>query len=186
MGSWWRTAGRPSPLHAEVSREQLAASVAELARRPKHAGTAEELESLRWVERELRSYGYATELLLHDAYISLPGAARVEADGEAVPCITHSFSRPTPPEGIEGRFPVVEGLAMPGSLIPGATAQIHVSPHEHLHEMCISPVWGSPDDVSLDRLPTAVVVTVPACAGERPRRCGSSPRSTPAGGRLRS
>ena len=35
--------------------------------------------------------------------------------------------------------------------------------------MCISPVWGSPDDVSLARLPAAVVVTVPASAGERIR-----------------
>jgi len=156
-------------LSAEVSRERLAASVAELARRPKHAGTAEELESLRWVEQELQSYGYATELLRHDAYISLPAAARVEADGEPVSCITHSFSRPTPPEGIEGRFPVVDGLAMPGTLIPGATVQIHVSPHEHLHEMCISPVWGSPDDIEVERLPAATVVTVPASAGDRVR-----------------
>lgn len=148
------------------------AAVTELARRPKHAGTPEELESLRWIEQELRSYGYETELLLHDAYISLPGAARVEVDGEPVPCITHSFSRPTPPEGLEGTFPVVDGLAMPAALLPGAEVQIHVSPHEHLHEMCISPVWGSPDDATVARLPSAVVVTVPASAGERVRAAG--------------
>jgi Peptidase family M28 len=156
-----------------VSRERLTASVTELARRTKHAGTPEELESLRWVEREIASYGYETELLLHDAYISLPGRASVVADGEELRCITHSFSRPTPPDGVEGSFPVVAGLAMPGTLIPAAAAQIHVSPHEHLHEMCISPVWGSPDDVSVAHLPPTVVVTVPASAGDRVRAAKS-------------
>jgi N-acetylated-alpha-linked acidic dipeptidase len=159
-------------LNAEpVSRERLAASATALAQWTKHAGTPEELESLCWVEREVASYGYATELLFHDAYVSLPGKARVVADGEEVPCITHSFSRAT--AGIEGKFPVVDGLAMPGSVARGAVAQIHVSPHEHLHEMCISPVWGSPDDVLLERLPTAVVVTVPLSAGDRVRSAAS-------------
>jgi Peptidase family M28 len=156
-----------------LSRERLTAVVAELARHHKHAGTPGELESLRFVEQELASYGYATELLLHDAYISLPGPASVVADGVEVPCITHSFSRPTPPEGVEGRFPVVDGLAMPGSRFAGAKAQIHVSPDEHLHEMCISPVWGSPDDRGVDLLPSAVVVSVPSSAGERVRTAAS-------------
>jgi hypothetical protein len=160
-------------LSAEVSRERLIASAGELARHEKPAGSPGELESLRFVERELASYGYATELLVHDAYISLPGRATLVTDGVPVPCITHSFSRPTPPGGIEGRFPVVDGLAMPGTLVPGAMAQIHVSPHEHLHEMCISPVWGSPDDASVERLPAAVVVTVPASAGGRVRAAAS-------------
>jgi aminopeptidase YwaD len=52
---------------AAISRERLLAHVAEFARRRKHAGTPEELESLRYVERELRSCGYRTELLGHDA-----------------------------------------------------------------------------------------------------------------------
>ena len=30
---------------------------------------------------------------------------------------------------------------------------MHISPHEHLHEMCISPVWGSPAPDTLDDLP---------------------------------
>lgn len=39
-------------------------------------------------------------------------------------------------------------------------AQLHISPHEHLHEMCISPVWGNPSDAALHELPTTVVCSV--------------------------
>lgn len=124
--------------------------------------------------------------MLHDAYISLPGRARLELDGESLPCITHSFSRPSPLDGIEaelvdglagdvaGRVVLLDGIANPAASVVarqrGAAAQVHVSPHEHLHEMCISPVWGSPDDLRLAELPSTVVVTVPQSVGARLRR----------------
>ena len=177
---------------AAISEERLLAHVAEFARRRKHAGTPEELESLRYVERELGSYGYATELLLHDAYISLPGRVRFEALGSEHRCITHSFSRPASAlqtrlvdvgsgddagyaaTDARGAAVLVDGIATPAATIAadrhGAVAQIHVSPHEHLHEMCISPVWGSPGDDQLDDLPHTTVVTVEHETGERLRR----------------
>src|SRR5262249_6264914 len=62
-----------------VSGEKLWAHIEELARWTKHAGSPEELKSLAYVASELHSYGYRTELIHHDAYISLPGPARVEA-----------------------------------------------------------------------------------------------------------
>jgi len=153
-----------------ISRDRLWAAAAELARHHKHAGAPSELESLRYLERELAAAGYATELILHDAYISLPGAAVVEAGGERIRAITHSFSRPT--DGLEGTIGVdvlrFDGLATPAAALAaraaGAKAHVHVSPYEHLHEMCISPVWGSPDDVTRAELPTAVAVSVPRSA----------------------
>jgi hypothetical protein len=180
----------PDALLAEtldaVSREKLEAHVAELARWTKHAGTPGELESLDYVQGELHSYGYRTELLRHDAYISLPGPARVEALGRTLRCNTHSFSRPSPAGGltaeivyagggdgggdVRGKIVLVDGIASPASTVVarerGAAGQIHISPHEHLHEMCISPVWGSPGDDDLDRLPSTAVVTVPFDEGE--------------------
>ena len=177
---------------AALSRERLLAHVAEFARRRKHAGTREELESLHYVERELRSSGYSTELLQHDAYISLPGAARLEALGSEHRCITHSFSKPA--AGLRARLVdvgsgdeagytgadtrgsavLVDGIATPASTVAarrhGAVAQIHISPHEHLHEMCISPVWGSPGDDQLDDLPHTAVVTVERETGVQLRR----------------
>jgi hypothetical protein len=178
----------------QISKERLMSHIAEFSRWTKHAGTAEELESLKYVEQEMRSYGYKTELILHDAYISLPGQARVEALGRTFSCIVHSFSASSQPNGTAGRLVyagagrpqdyqgidvrgcivVLDGIANPAATIEanrrGAIGQIHVSPHEYVHEMCISPVWGSPGDDQIALLPKTVVVTVPFETGEALKR----------------
>src|SRR5215203_4012821 len=56
--------------------------LAEFAKRVKLSGTAEELESFRYLQALLGGYGYVTRLIQHDAYISLPGRALVEVAGE--------------------------------------------------------------------------------------------------------
>ena len=162
----------------------------------KEAGSPGERESLAYVESRMQEYGYATELILHDALISLPGRARVDAMGTEIACITHAFSRASPPEGltaplvhigpgdeaafakanVRGRIVLVDGIANPvvtrRASLAGAAGQLHVSPHEHTHEMCISPVWGSPDEESLARLPTTVVVSVAEADGARLKEAG--------------
>lgn len=174
----------------QISIERMMSHIAEFDRWTKHAGTIEELESLKYVEQEMRSYGYQTELILHDAYISLPGQARVEALGRTFSCNVHSFSTSSKPNGTVGRLVyagagraqdyqwidvrdcivVIDGIANPAATIEanrrGAIGQIHVSPHEYVHEMCISPVWGSPGDDQVAQLPKTVVVTVPLETGE--------------------
>jgi hypothetical protein len=156
----------------------------QLARWVKLSGTAEEAESLDFIRGLLDGYGYRTTLLEHDAYISLPLAARVEVDGRTLKAITHSMSRASPHGGTTGRLVhvgegaeadfvgrdlrgcilLVEGIASPAVAVrasrAGAAGQLHISPHEHLHEMCISPVWGSPAPDTIDALPTTVAVTV--------------------------
>ena len=156
----------------------------ELARWVKLSGTPDELQSLHYFQAELDEYGYRTNLIMHDAYISLPGKARVDVDNQALTSITHSFSRSSPPQGVTGRLVYVgdgdevdfadrdlrgaivltEGIASPGQAArashAGAVGQVQISPHEHLHEMCVSPVWGSPSDETLSDLPTTVVCTV--------------------------
>jgi hypothetical protein len=177
----------------------------ELARWVKLSGTPDELASLRYFQARLDEYGYRTELLLHDAYISLPGAARVDVDNQALSSITHAFSRSSPSGGVTGRLVYVgdgeaadfagkdlrgaivltEGIASPGqaarSSAAGAVGQVQISPHEHLHEMCISPVWGSPSVETLADLPSTVVCTVSHADGgtlrERLAR-GEQPRVT--------
>ena len=121
---------------------------------------------------------------MHDAYISLPGKARVDVDNQTLTSITHSFSRSSPAHGVTGRLVYVgdgdeadfagrdlrgaivltEGIASPGQAArashAGAVGQVQISPHEHLHEMCVSPVWGSPSGETQAELPTTVVCTV--------------------------
>ena len=152
---------------------------ARFAERVKLSGTPDELASMRDIQAQLEGYGYCTSLLMHDAYISLPGAAAVEIDGAGVPAITHSFSvaseRLTAPvvyvgagefagRDVRGCIVLAEGIASPavadGARRAGAVGQLHISPHEHLHEMCISPVWGSPGLSTLAELPVTVACTV--------------------------
>jgi len=76
----------------------------ELARWVKLSGTPDELESLRYFHAKLDEYGYRTRLIMHDAYISLPGKARVYVDNHTLDSITHSFSRSSPANGVSGRL----------------------------------------------------------------------------------
>jgi len=169
------------------------AHCAEFAKRVKLSGSREERESLAYLEAELRGFGYATTLLSHDAYISLPVSSRLCFDGAEIPSITHSMSRATSPAGIEadlvfvgegsaaeiagrdvaGRIVLVEGIATEEvahlASRAGALGQIHVSPTEHLYEMCTSPVWGSPSHLTRADLPTTAAATVSRDDGARLR-----------------
>jgi hypothetical protein len=163
----------------------MMADLGEFARRIKLSGTTEELESFHYLKTRIEAYGYRTELLFHDAYISLPGRARVVVDGRELPCITHSMSVATPTEGVagdlvavgegeeadfagrdlSGKFLLVDGIATEEVAArasrAGALGHIHVSPNEHLYEMCISPVWGSPSQHTRRGLPMTAVCSIP-------------------------
>jgi Iap family predicted aminopeptidase len=186
----------------QPDRQILTGHIREFGKRVKLSGTAEELESFKYLERQIASYGYRTKLLLHDAYISLPGRAAVEIGGNAVRCITHSMSVSTPGEGIsaeviyvaEGAEADLEGIDVEGHIIlvdgiatedvaalasaRGAIGQIHVSPNEHLYEMCVSPVWGSPSQHTRKQLPRTAICTIARDDGARLRqacRAGKAP-----------
>lgn len=174
---------------AEVDRDRLMAHCAEFAKRVKLSGTPEERESFATLEAACAAMGFRTRLLEHDAYISLPGAAGVAAEGRALAAITHSFSLPSPAGGLtaplvdlgagrpedfaardcRGRVVLVDGIASPAAAAlakaAGAAGQLHVSPHEHLHEMCISPVWGSPSSETLGQMPATVACTIAQADG---------------------
>lgn len=152
------------------------------ARWEKLSGSPGEAESLRYIRGELDALGFRTELLTHDAYISLPGRSVVQVDNQTLRSITHSFSIAS--EGVSGELVyvgsggdadfaardvrgcivLVDGIATPPvsrrASLAGAVGQLHISPHEHLHEMCISPVWGNPSDDTVMQLPTTVVCSV--------------------------
>lgn len=182
-----------------VSGERLMAHCAGFARYEKLSGTAPELTSLREVEAALVTAGYRTAMLMHDAYISLPGKAAVVVAGSPFVAITHSFSLPSPEgglsarlvdvgagtdadfarcasdgPGLRGAIVLVDGIASPAvaarAARAGAAGQLHVSPHEYLHEMCISPVWGSPSTETLGNLPQTVACTISLADGTTLRR----------------
>ena len=98
-------------LVSSISGPGMWAHLVEFNKWEKHAGSPGELDSLRYVEEQLKGYGYATQLILHDAYISLPGKARVDVDNQALASITHSFSRSSPANGVTGRSCLCGGRA---------------------------------------------------------------------------
>ncbi|MBN8954351.1 MULTISPECIES: M28 family peptidase [unclassified Rhizobium] len=174
-------------------RARLMAHIDEFARRVKLSGTAEELESFRYLQAQMDGFGYRTQLLSHDAFISLPGAARVEIDGENLRCITHSMSVSTPSEGVTGdlihvgegteadfagkdvigKIVLVDGIATEEvaalASASGALGALHISPNEHLYEMCVSPVWGSPSQHTRHKLPTTAICSIAKDDGDRLR-----------------
>lgn len=179
----------PDSLISAVSGPLMMEHMVEFAKWRKEAGIAEELNSLDYIETRMKAYGFATELILHDAYISLPKEASIVTPDGTHRCITHSFSQSSPTGGltaglvdvgsgseaefagkdVRGKIVIVDGVAGPAvarrSTKAGAVGQLHVSPHEHTHEMCISPVWGSPTDQTAGNLPKTVVVSTPKDSG---------------------
>jgi hypothetical protein len=103
--------------------------------------------------RRLEPYDYRPERLSHDAYISLPGDARVAVDKRALTAITLSFSRSAPAAGttgplvsvgdgedadfaradVRGAIVQTEGIASPRQAARSsrvrAVGQVQISPH---------------------------------------------------------
>lgn len=174
----------PDTLTAAISGPEMMANLREIARWVKLSGTAEEREALGFIESRMRDYGFRTDIILHDAFISLPGRASVLVDGRPLTAITQSFSQSSPPGGLSGvpvyighgseadfagrdlrgRILLMEGMATPATAqratLAGAAGHLHISHHEHIHEMCISPVWGSPGNSTKSGMPATVVCSV--------------------------
>lgn len=178
-------------LSSLVSQQELMRHTQEFTKRIKLSGTPAEVESFQYLRRQMADFGFRVSLLSHDAYISLPGPSRVEMDGQVLESITHSYSRPSPTGGlageviylgagkepdfagkdVRGKIVLVEGIASPDvaarSSAAGAAGQLHISPNENRYEMCVSPVWGSPSERNLDRIPKTVVCTINNPDGEQ-------------------
>lgn len=177
-------------LVSQVSGSNLMEYTREIARFDKATGSAEERRAFDYVQKLLDSFGVTTRLMEHDAYISLPGPARIEVGGEPGPeCYTTSFGVNTPAEGVtaelvycgagspadlaehdlRGKIALMDGLpAAPKTLAveaAGALGQINIA-GEHLHWMIISPVWGSPTPERLGKLPARPCVTIRSADGE--------------------
>ncbi|MGH2404057.1 MAG: M28 family peptidase, partial [bacterium] len=183
-----KTDGKPDVPYDRVSRDRLMADVEAIAGWVRLSGTPEELAAFKYAQRQLRASGCRTQLLTHDAYISLPGPASLvvtSAGGERrdIPCVTHSFAMSTPPEGLDapaiyagsgapadaaadmvGRIVVIDGLARPDRVrsaqAAGAAGLVFLNRDPFVHEMIVSTVWGSPPADALHRMPRVPVVSV--------------------------
>ncbi|HLW46906.1 MAG TPA: M28 family peptidase [bacterium] len=178
--------------HNTVSQAHLTEFNRTIAGWTRLSGTSDEREATAYVEERLRSFGYASTTILHDAYISLPREAALRItrpESREVFCITHSMGIPTgaqpvsaelvyagkgtPEEyaraGAAGKVALVEGRATPAHAVAatraGALGIICIS-GRHAHEMCCSPVWGNPSESAKAQLPRVHLLSVNKADGE--------------------
>lgn len=171
-----------------VSAERLMADTKAIARWVRLSGTGDEARSFDYVEGVLREMGLQTARHSGWAYISLPESAELVVEGVEMPAITHSMVPDTPEDGLElplvfvgrgtpndyaskdvrDRIALIDGIAIPGKAHAaeeaGAAACIFANADEHVHEMIVSTVWGSPTPETRDMLPKIPVVSVGAAA----------------------
>ena len=171
-----------------VSARRMMADVRRLAAWVRLSGSADEAKAFDHVETTLRELGLEVRRYSHPALISLPGPARLRLPGRGgrwLRAITHSFAVSTPPEGLvgdlvdlgagepagrlDGAIALVDGPAGPPRVrqleAAGAIGAVFVNP-DNLHEMIVSPVWGSPSAESVANLPKLVAVSVRQRDGE--------------------
>ncbi|MEX2426352.1 MAG: M28 family peptidase [Thermomicrobiaceae bacterium] len=179
---------------SEVNADRLMATTRSIAQWERLSGSDGEREAFDYIQSELETLGFRCQRHHPVCLVSIPLAARLEIIGEPEPihCITHSFSVSTHGEGLEleladlgsgstndyasvnaaGKAVLLEGLATPNTVAPteraGAAAVIHNS-GDQIHEMTISPVWGSPTPSTIQLLPRIPHVSVDSAGAARLR-----------------
>src|SRR2546427_2537656 len=157
----------------------------------RESGSPGEAQAFDYIERTLKSYGLEVERREIEAYISLPLEGRVHLpDGTTVEGLTHSFS--TSVEALEGelvdvgdgrpadfaranaagRVALINGLPAPGrawaAQHAGTLGQIFVL-IDHLHNMIVTTIWGTPSPETAWRIPAVPCLSVLGAHGQRLR-----------------
>ena len=165
-----------------VSTKRLMNDLEHICRWERLSGTEEELEAFCYMENKLKEAGASTQLIFHDAYISLPVSASLQVGDQEFLCHTASMAKSTPPEGVKGMLVYAgedeeeltaercrDRIVLLGG---GASfARIHKAwkagargvigcPGEHFHEKIISNAWGSPTPLTRDLIPDVPYVSV--------------------------
>jgi Peptidase family M28/PA domain len=173
-----------------VSRERLMADTAGIAQWVRLSGTEDERKAFEYVANLLRQLGVEPTLYLGYGYISLPESAELQVGGRALRAITHAMAASTPAQGVRlpavyvgngtaaeyaaqdvhGKAVVVDGMAMPPKVLAaeraGAAACIFANRDEHVHEMIVSSIWGSPTPEDKHLLPHVPVVSLGRADGD--------------------
>jgi hypothetical protein len=181
----------PASWIEEVSADEAMGHTAEIARWVRLSGTDDERKAFDYINGVLEGFGLKTWFHEPTCLVSLPLAGSLVVDDEnLVPCITHSFSISTPEAGlvgelvyagggteqelaavnVRGKIVLTEGLAAPqkahAATRAGAIGVVSIS-GDNLHEMIVSPVWGSPTPRTLAMMPQVVMVSITSEAGAR-------------------
>ena len=178
-------------LSAYVSDKTLMEHVRTIGALERESGSPGEAQAFDYIERVLKSYGVEVERREIEAYISLPLEGRVQLpDGSTIEGLTHSFS--TSVEALEGelvdvgdgrpadfaranaagKIALINGLPAPGrawaAQQAGTLGQIFVL-MDHLHNMIVTTIWGTPSPDTAWRVPAVPCLSVLGADGQRLR-----------------
>jgi len=178
-------------LAAQVSEKTLMEHVRTIGALERESGSPGEAQAYDYIERILKSYGVEVERREIEAYISLPLEGRVHLpDGGTIEGLTHSFS--TSVDALEGelvdvgdgrpadyaranaagKIALVNGLPAPGrawaAQQAGTLGQIFVL-MDHLHNMIVTTIWGTPSPETAWRIPAVPCLSVLGADGRRLR-----------------
>lgn len=182
-------------LQEAVDRSELEAHVDAFADLRRYPGTDDQWTAAEYVVETLDGYGVDAALETVTGYTSVPENASVTVTSpvrrEIDDAITTAFSASTPVAGVSGAIVRVEALPddaealahVSGKVVftrglpspepvrrleaAGAAAVIFESPTPgHLHEMVVSPVWGTPSVDEANELPSIPVAEIHRSDGE--------------------
>lgn len=172
-------------LQDRVDRELLRTHVDEFADLRRYPGSDDQWQAAEYIVETLEEYGVETKLETFEAYTSVPEDASLVVSTPTHrnidEAITTAFSASTPEHGVTGDLLCVESLEEVSDLegkvlltraLPTPAAVRHltdtgvaavifesVSP-DHLHEMIVSPIWGTPSVDNVDELPDIPIVEI--------------------------
>jgi hypothetical protein len=176
-------------LAADVSPKTLMEHTRTIAAWERESGSPGEAQAFDYIQRMLESYDIEVDRRQIEAFISLPLEGRLQLpDASGIEGLTHSFSASV--EGLEaevvdvgdgapdallraaGKIALVRGLATPGKAWAaqqaGTLAQIFVL-MDHLHNMIVTTIWGTPSPESAWRIPATPCLSILGADGERLR-----------------
>src|SRR5215208_2288342 len=183
-----------------VSAAELERHLAGVTAEVRLSGSPEEGRAFDYIEEQLTQFGYDVQRFQSEALIGYPVRSSLQVLGglpREIRANGYSLSPSTGPEGItgdliyvgagmpadyagidaRGKIVLSDGLAMPGKAraasLAGAIGQIHAN-DEQIHEMCLSPVWGTPIPETASLLPDVPAVGVTREDGDRLKTSAAS------------
>ncbi|MDP9356889.1 MAG: M28 family peptidase [Chloroflexota bacterium] len=176
-----------------VSGSELDRHLRVISRVVRLSGTPEEAQAFDYIASELQRFGYQVSRYESDALAGYPGRASLDLldpEPATIQANGYSLSPGTGPDGITAalvhagsgmpedyagldvaaKIVLTDGLAMPAKAMAaaaaGAVGQIHIN-DEYIHEMCLSPVWGTPTPETAGLLPSVPSIGITRPDGDR-------------------
>lgn len=176
----------------EINVQEIWQHTETLAQWVRLSGSPEEAQAFQYIRGVLEKADVDVKGYEFEALVSFPGEASLQVISPAarnIECIAHALAPSTPSEGIEaelvyvgyggrsayrdgvdvaGKAVLIDGIGSPVSKQiaeqKGSVAQVFIH-DDHLHEICLSPVWGTPTPETANLLWQTPAISIRAADG---------------------